>query len=429
MTERLLHFIWQFQYFNKSLLTTEQGETVYIAHHGQYNTNQGPDFSNAKIVIGKTTWAGNVELHLKSSDWHKHAHGGDKNYNNIILHVVWEHDEEIPDVNGNILPTLNLHTLVPKLLLERYEWLMLSQDFVPCQKQLPVLSELGWIAWKERVAIERLQRKSTQVLDMLKQANNHWEEVLWWILTRNFGIKVNADVFETIARSLPINTLAKHKNQVNQLEALLLGQAGLLQGTFTEDYPQLLQREYNFLRKKYKLSTTSVQPFFLRMRPANFPTLRLAQLAMLVYQSSHLFSKLKETQSLSVVKELLDVTANDYWHYHYQFDEPGDYKPKQLGSQMTDNIIINTLVPVLFAYGQYSKEESIKEKALQWLTEVAPEKNIITNGWKTFNVGSRNALESQALIELKNNYCNVKRCLECSVGNTLLKGVKRELIS
>ena len=422
MTERLLQFIWQFQYFNTASLTTEQGEVLQIINQGQFNTNQGPDFINGRILVGGTIWAGNIELHISSSDWHKHAHGGDKNYNNIILHVVWENDEEIIDGNGSVLPTLNLHSLVPKILLQRYEWLMLSQDFVPCQTQLPALSDLGWIAWKERLAIERLQHKSSQVLQLLAKANNHWEEVFWWMLARNFGIKVNADAFEHIAESLPIKIVAKHKNQIHQLEALFLGQAGLLQATFDEDYPKLLQREYVFLQKKYKLNPVSTTPFFLRMRPANFPTIRLAQLTMLVYQSSHLFSKIKETDNLFTIREFLNVTANDYWHYHYRFDEPAEFKPKQLGVQMTDNIIINTIVPILFAYGKYSKEEQYKEKALQWLAELASEKNVIINNWKTIGIAAKNAMESQALIELKNNYCNQKRCLECAVGNVLLKG-------
>ncbi len=421
MTERLLQFIWQFQYYNASSLCTEHAEPLSIIQGGTFNTHQGPDFTNARIIIDQTTWAGNIELHVKASDWNRHLHSEDPNYQNIILHVVWENDVEIMDANGTALPTLILQPLVSKLLLQQYEWLMLSQDFVPCQKQLPVLSHLGWIGWKERLAIERLQHKSAHVNMLLQQANNHWEEVLWWMLCRNYGIKVNSDIFESVGKSISINILAKHKNQIHQLEALLLGQAGLLAGTFNKSYPLLLQREYVFLQKKYLLQPVPVKPFFLRMRPANFPTIRLAQLAMLVHQSSHLFSKIKEIESLKNVLELLNVTANDYWHYHYKFDEESDYKPKQLGVQTTANIIINTIVPVLFAYGKYAKEEIYIEKALKWLEELHAEKNTIIDTWKSFEVSAKNALESQALIELKNNFCNQKRCLECAVGNILLK--------
>ncbi len=421
MNERLLQFIWQFQYYNKNDLQTERGERLTIIHPGQYNTHQGPDFLDAKITIDNTTWAGSIEIHIKSSDWKKHNHSEDKNYSNTILHVVWENDSDIHYKSGSEVPTLSLQNLVPKLLLDRYRKLMLHEAFVPCDTYLPFLDEMKWLAWKERLAIERLQRKSAVVLDMLTEANNHWEEVFWRMLARNFGMKVNADVFESIAKSLPVNILAKHKNQIHQLEGFLLGQAGLLEQDFNEDYPRLLKREYNFYKKKYQLNPVPVRPFFLRMRPANFPTIRLAQLAMLVNQSSHLFSKIKETDDVLAVKELLNVTANDYWHYHYKFDEAGEYHPKQLGKQMTENIIINTAIPVLFAYGLFNKEEVIKAKALQWLTELEAEKNTITKKWTTYQVQNNNALESQALLELKNNYCDLRRCLECSVGNAILK--------
>ena len=422
MTERLLQFIWQFQYFNKSELQTEQGELLTIIFPGKYNTHQGPDFLDAKVITGNTTWAGNIEIHIKSSDWTRHNHTADKNYSNIILHVVWEHATDISYENGSVLTTLSLQNLVPKLLLDRYSELMLREAFVPCEAYLPVFDEMKWTAWKERMAIERLQRKSASVLQLLKEANNHWEEVFWWMLARNFGAKVNADIFESIAKSLPVNILSKHKNQIHQLEGFLFGQAGLLDGDFSEEYPDLLKREYLFYQKKYGLKQVPVKPFFLRMRPANFPTVRLAQLAMLINQSSHLFSGIKETETVEGIKELLNVTANDYWHYHYLFNQPGEYHPKQLGKQMTENIIINTVIPVLFAYGLYNNEETIKDKALEWLTQLLPEKNAITKNWTSHHVSNKNALQSQALIELKNNYCNVRRCLECAVGNSILKG-------
>lgn len=422
MTERLLHFIWQFQYFNKSELYVEEGANLSIINPGQYNTNQGPDFLNAKILIGTTIWVGNIELHVASGDWLKHNHTGDQNYSNIILHVVWEYDIAIINKQGCVIPTLVLGNLVPKVLLQRYDVLMASQHFVPCENYLPVLTKISWLAWKERLAVERLQRKSTAVTSHLAIANNHWEEVFWQLLARNFGMKINADIFEGIAKTISVNILAKHKNQIHQLEALLLGQAGLLDGNFNEDYPKLLQREYHFLKKKYQLNTTSIKPYFLRMRPANFPTIRLAQLAMLIHGSSHLFSKTKEINDVREIIKLLNVTANDYWHYHYMVDEPGDYMPKQLGKQMIENVLINTIIPVLFAYGMYHSDESIKDKSLRWLSQLSPEKNSITNRWTSFNVTSMNALESQALIELKNNYCDVKRCLGCSVGNAVLKG-------
>lgn len=422
INERLLQFIWQFQHFNRSDLQTDTGEHLTIINPGRYNTHQGPDFLEAKVAIDKTILAGNIEIHINSSDWKKHNHESDKNYGNIVLHVVWQNDLKEFDEDHLALPTLTLQNLVPKLLIDRFKDLMRHTAFVPCDTYLPFLDEMKWLAWKERISVERMQRKSAFVIDLLGKANNHWEEVFWWMLARNFGIKVNADIFEAVAKSIQINILAKHKNQIHQLEALLLGQAGLLENNFEEDYPKLLKAEYLFYQKKYRLKQVPVKPFFLRMRPANFPTIRLAQLAMLVHNSAHLFSKIKETNSIDHVKELLNVTANDYWHYHYKLDEAGDYFPKQLGAQMVDNIVINTIVPVLFAYASITKDETIKDKAMRWLGELSPERNTITKRWGDLGVVNSNAMESQALIELKNNYCDLRLCLKCAVGNAILKG-------
>ncbi|HVX52134.1 MAG TPA: DUF2851 family protein, partial [Chitinophagaceae bacterium] len=351
MTERLLQFIWQFQYFNKQSLATTDGTPLHILSPGQFNSNQGPDFSEGKIKLGNTIWAGNIELHVKASDWLTHKHQADRNYQNIILHIVWQNDREIADATGTPLPTLELQPQVPVIMLEKYALLMQHTGFVPCENFLPALSGIAWFSWKERLAVERLMRKSKDVLFLLRQSNNHWEEVFWQMLAKNFGIPVNAEVFQNISKAVSINILARHKNQLHQLEALLLGLAGLLDDDFKEDYPQMLQKEYRYLAKKYVLQQVTLAPSFLRMRPANFPTLRLAQLAMLIHQSSHLFSRIKETQSISEVQEMFTVTANDYWHYHYVFDQPAPYTAKRLGRQMVNNIIINTVIPILFAYG------------------------------------------------------------------------------
>lgn len=416
MTERLLQFIWQFQYFNTTELTTTTGELIQIIFPGQYNTNQGPDFTDAKISIGKTTWAGTVELHIKTSDWTKHNHQQDKNYNNVILHVVWEDDR-----TGNAVPVLELKGRVSKILLHRYKELMNADSFIPCEKSIHSVREIVWKSWKDRLLAERLLRKAATVDNYLQQNNYHWEETFWWLLARNFGMKVNAEAFEAIARSVSVNLLAKHKSQLHQLEALLMGQAGLLEEKFTEEYPLLLQKEYRFLQSKYRLKPVSLPLHFLRMRPGNFPTIRLAQLTMLVYQSVHLFSKVKEVGPVKDIRQWFDVNANDYWHYHYRFDEASAFRKKKLGETMIDNIIINTITPVLFAYGSYHKEQQYKDKALQWLESTAAEANSITKGFQRMGVDNKSAFDSQALIELKNEYCSKRRCLDCGVGNAILK--------
>lgn len=307
------------------------------------------------------------------------------------------------------------------MLLEKYNGLMQSPAAIPCEKQLAGVDSLIWANWMQRLLVERLSEKSELFATQLAATNNHWEEVFWRMLAKNFGIKVNALAFEKIAASIPVNILAKHKNQIQQLEALLLGQANMLERQFEDDYCIMLQKEYYFLQKKYKLQPVNIGLHFLRMRPSNFPSVRLAQLAMLVHQSSHLFSKIIAGALLKEIRPLLDVTANDYWHYHYMPGEPSSFKKKKLGKQMVDNIIVNTIAPLLFAYGHYLNEQEYKAKALAWLEETAAEKNNITKIFASAGVQIKSAFGSQSLIQLKNKYCNSKRCLECAAGNNILK--------
>ena len=417
MTERLLQYIWQLQYFNQNELITADGESLSIIHPGIINTNQGPDFLNAKIKVNNTIWAGSIELHVLSSDWNSHQHSLDKNYANIILHVVWQND-----INLLVsFPVLELQSLVSKILLQQFDELMKAKSFIACETMISNVTPIIWVAWKERLLVERMQRKAAVILEYLRCNNNHWEETFWWLIARNFGNTVNADSFEKLARSLPIGILARHKNQIHQTEALLFGQAGLLEGDFQEDYPTLLQKEYRFFKKKYQLYSKPLPLYFLRMRPSNFPSLRLAQLSMLIHSSVHLFSIVKETILLDDVKKLLAVTANDYWHYHYVFDELSIYREKNIGKQMIHSVLINTIVPILFAYGHHYGETKYKERAMLWLEQIAEENNSITKGFTLLGIENKNAFDSQALIQLKNDYCNQKRCLECAVGNKLLR--------
>lgn len=421
MKEDLLQYIWQFQYFNTKELQTTSGEKIQIQFQGSHNSNQGPDFTGAKIKIGETLWAGNVELHVNSSDWNLHRHSTDGNFNNIILHVVWNHDTEITSSNNNKLPALELQDRTPKLLLDKYRELMKAAVFIPCENQVHEIKELTLTHWKQRLLAERLISKSERVLAILQETNFHWEETFWRLIAKNFGLTVNSTFFQKIAESLPVSILAKHKSSIHHLEALLFGQAGLLNKKFDEKYPAMLQKEFKFYKQKYKLQPVDGELFFLRMRPANFPTIRLAQLAILIHESEHLFSKTKEAKSAGEIKKMLDVTANDYWNYHYLFDEQTAFKKKTLGAQMINNIIINTVVPVLFAYGIHHDEKAYREKAISWLEDISAEKNRITKGFESLNFSNKNAFDSQALIQLKNEYCNKKLCLRCAIGNALLK--------
>jgi len=416
MTERLLQFIWQFQYYNMNDLLTADGEPLSVFSPGTYNTDQGPDFLNARIRIGKVIWSGSVELHLHTSDWNRHAHENDPHYNNVILHVVWKDDGP-----ANDLPVLELEHRISGLLLERYDRLLHSGEFIPCGNKIMTMEDPAWHRWKDQLVSERLLRKAEMAEIFLRQNNYHWAETFWWMLARSFGSRLNADFFESLAKSIPLSILARHKNQLHQLEALLLGQAGLLNGNWEDDYVILLQREYQFLQHKYGLIQVHGQPLFLRMRPVNFPTVRLAQLAMLIHQTSHLFARVKDAAGLKEIYQWLDVTANDYWHYHYRLGEAGSFKPKKVGSVMIESIIINTIIPVLHAYGHFYREQAMTERVLRWLTELPAESNSIIEGYAGLGITTLNAFDSQAMLELKNSYCNRMRCLDCAVGNTLLK--------
>ncbi|TCJ19178.1 DUF2851 family protein [Flaviaesturariibacter flavus] len=418
MTEKLLQFIWQHGYFHQGALRTPEGETVQLLHRGQLNTNEGPDFLEARLRVGNTLLAGSVELHLRTSDWDRHRHSADPNYRNVILHAVYVHDR--PAVNSQ-LPLVELQPHIPAMLLERYEGLMQNAGFIPCERELAAVPSLIWTGWKDRLLAERLMEKTRRVAALLEGCGQSWETVFWWLLARNFGMRVNADAFEEVARSLPVPLLLRHRGSIHQLEALLLGQANQLQRHFSEDYPKLLQREYRYLRQLHPLKPVHRALHFLRMRPPAFPTVRLAQLAMLLHRQEHLLERLLETESLEALLTAFDITANDYWHYHYRFDEESGFAPKHLGQSMAESIAVNTLVPVLFAWGQLRGDLRFKERALGWLQQLPAETNSILGRFAKLGVGADNAGDAQALLYLEKSYCAQRRCLECAAGNALLK--------
>lgn len=422
MTERLLQYIWGEQHFNSTHLQTISGDPVQIIEPGKWNQNQGPDFLEARIKIGDNIWVGSVELHLREDDWMKHGHSDDDNYRNVVLHVIWKQDIRTKGkVQQEIkLPTVELAPLVPKFLLERYsQWMELS-DFIPCRHSITSVHELVWESWKERLLVERMIRKTRRILELLNSNKVHWEETYWWMLARNFGNPVNSAAFEEMARSIPFTLLSKHRQHPVQLEALFLGQAGLLNGRFNDSYAQLLQKEYRYQRNKYQLRPICHPVHFLRMRPGNFPTVRLAQLAMLIHQNKFLFSMARDQPDLKALKDCFDVVANDYWHYHYRLDEESPFTIKRTGVEMINNLLINTVCPMLFAYGQYFDNGSAKQKALNWLLQLPAENNQVIRKFKEHGVQVREAFDSQALLEMKTQYCDARRCLECGIGRKLL---------
>lgn len=425
LPERFLHYIWQFQLFEHQELQTNDGEPIQIIHTGLLNHHSGPDFSDARIEIGKTLWAGHVEIHKKSSDWLQHQHQEDAAYDSVILHVVYEYDQPIYRQDGTIIPTLELKGKIAKNYIKKYWLLLQNQQWIPCQAQFKGVLEfpIRFSLWLDRLVIERLEQKTKPIHQLLEQNNNNWEQTFYQFLARGFGAKVNADTFEQLAKSIPLLVLSKHKNNLAQLETLLFGQAGLLEQDFEEEYPLALKKEYNFLQKKYKLTPLQASSWkFGRIRPANFPTIRIAQFAKLIQQSTHLFSKILAAATVKDIHELFSLKLQDYWLTHYQFDKETKQRNKSLGKNAIDLLLINTIIPFLFVYAKAKDDSSFQDKALNWLTQLPAEKNSLISNWEGLGLKIDSAQDSQALLQLKNVYCNEKRCLECTVGDLIMKG-------
>ncbi len=422
MRESFLHFLWRWRRFDAQNLTPTDGQALEIQHPGEWNDHAGPDFFNARLRIGDTTWAGNVEMHLRASEWLAHRHSDDAAYDNVVLHVVFEDDQPIARASGERIPCLELKGRIPAKILENYQRLEHERAWIPCQSFFKNIPDIVRLNWLDRLLVERLEQKTAAVAEMLAATENHWEEAFYRLLARNFGLKVNAEPFEALARSLPLLTLAKHKNDLKQVEALLFGQAGFLEETFKDEWPKALAQEYKFLKHKYDLAPMAASQWkFLRLRPANFPTVRLAQFAALVHQSAHLFSKILEAKNLRELENLFDVQPGDYWLTHFQFDKPSVKRPKHLGRDFVHLLIINAIAPFLFHYGKTREQEEFQKRALRLLEELPPEANAIVDGWADLGVSAKNAYQTQALIHLKTRYCDAKRCLECAIGNAILK--------
>ncbi|BAU55858.1 DUF2851 family protein [Mucilaginibacter gotjawali] len=422
--EDFLHYIWKFRLFDRDRLQTGDGEALEIFSPGLHNSDSGPDFQNARIRIGDTVWAGNIEVHLSSSDWKKHGHAADNAYGNIILHVVYKDDIPLVLPDGRRVPTLELQNRIPDELYSRYHQLIFGeQTIIPCEASIGAVDSLTLHNWLTRVLVERLEKKSVAVTAALALNRGDWEETFYQFLAANFGFKINALPFELLAKSLPQNILAKHKNNPMQIEALVFGQAGFLGEDFKDEYPLKLKEEYGFLQKKYKLAPVETHLWkFMRLRPANFPTIRLAQFAALIIRSNHLFSKLLEIKDVKVLKALFtDIKVNPYWEDHYRFDIASPRSSKNIGEASVDILLLNTMALFLFSYGKYNQQQHFINRSLQLLEHLPCENNKIITDFSNLGVKIKTAFESQALIELKNNYCNYKKCLHCGVGNKILK--------
>lgn len=421
MKEDFLHYLWKFKKFNTSNLETFNREKITIVHSGQYLQLAGPDFFNAQIVIGDQKWAGNVEIHLKSSDWYVHHHERDEAYDSVILHVVWEHDAEIFRKNNTEIPVLELKYYVSKDTLENYQALIMPKSWIFCEKQLQEINAFTFENWKERLYLERLERKSVPIHDLYKALNKDWEAVLFCLLAKNFGLNTNGEGFLKIATSIPFNVMRKESAEVENIEALLFGTSGLLDVDKEDNYFKDLKFRYFYLLHKYQLEKVTIAPLqFFKHRPDNFPTIRLSQFAHLYFNQHNLFSKLMTVKKAKEIYGILDVGVSPYWQNHYQFDKESPKKKKQLSKSFIDLIMINTIIPIQFAYYENQNKE-VYEDLIELSNEIAPEKNAIVEKFSFFGIKSENAFSSQAMLQLKNEYCNKCKCLECAIGTELLK--------
>lgn len=415
-----MQYLWKNVLFNPVGLQTTEREPVTVVHPGWLNTHSGPDFTDARVRIGDTVWAGNVEVHLKTSDWHKHRHSGNPVYHNIILHVVFEDDEPLA---GMSFPTLELKAYLDQAVISRYTGLMQLQQPIACSGQLQAVPDIIWDNWLDRLLAERLEARLDEWHLLWLQSGKDWRALLYYRLAANFGFHVNREAFLELALSLPLNILVRHRSNLLQTEALLLGQAGFLGGDRPDEYMAALETEYHFLRRKYQLIPMFAHRWrFLRLRPSNFPTVRIAQFAMLVHRSLDLFARMMEVRSEAEILPMLDVQASPYWDDHYRPGEPAREKMvKQLGKEAACSIMINTVAPMQYLYARLEGKHSLHEDSLGLLQSLKPENNAVIRTWAEHGVTAGNAARSQALLQLFRAYCSAKECLNCAVGSRLIR--------
>ncbi len=423
MKEDFLHYLWKYKKFDISNLKTTKNESIILQKIGIHNIeNSGPDFFDTRLIIGEQKWVGNVEIHIKSSDWYAHNHEIDSNYDNVILHVVWEDDMDVFRKNNTIIPTLQLKDYVSPGLINNYQNLFQEskKSQISCEKQLPDVSGFILENWQERLYLERLEQKSTLIAELLQKTANDWEATLFLLLAKNFGLKVNGDAFLSIADSINFSVVRKNSDSIYKLEALFFGQSGLLQNDSSSEYSIMLKREYQFLKTKFKLDTSGCLPVqFFRLRPPNFPTIRLAQLAMLYFKNTQLFADSIQINSLEKLYKLFTVETSEFWQEHYTFDKVSTKRKKKITKSFIDLILINTIIPLRFLYAK-TLGKNIEEEIFELINQLPSEHNHITKYFLSSNINIKNAMHSQAMIQLKKEYCDQKACLQCAIGNFLL---------
>ncbi len=423
MREDLLHFVWKYKGLPTDNLKTSGNDSISVVDSGVQNFLSGPDFFNAKIQIGSQLWAGNVEVHIKSSDWYRHNHEKDTSYNNVILHVVWEDDVPVFRSNNEVIPTLQLKDYISPILLNSYQTLLNQKKkrFINCEKDLKDIDNFLWKHWLERLYFERLEQKSELVLHLLKESKNDWEKVTFALLFKNFGSNINGDSFLSIANRIDISVIRKLQHDPFQLESLFFGMAGLLEDeTIHDSYYLALEKEYHYLKRKFGLDSTTVQkPDFFKLRPPNFPTIRLSQLANLLSLQKNIFSKIIEINTLKDVHNLFKVAASPYWETHFNFGKISKGSKKGISKNFIDILTINTIIPLKFCYHKHLGKD-INEEIIEILQYIKREHNSLIVNYESFGAIISDAKDSQACITLYNTYCKQNKCLQCAIGKELL---------
>ena len=421
--EDLLHYIWQLKRFDQLDLKTTDGDLIEIIHFGYPNIDAGPDFLEATIKRNGTLWYGQIEIHVKSSDWMAHQHQTDPRYNNVILHVVYEADQEILDHNKQVIPCLVLKNRIDPSIIKKYHQLQASTYIIPCEKLLPLINNDRIPILLESLLASRFEERSKVHQTILEALNGDWEAMFYRLLSRAMGLRVNGQAFEKLTSILPLKLLHKNRENIVQLEALFFGQAGFLLAEPQDAYTQSIRREYQFLQKKYRLKAMdSIHWKFSRMRPSAFPSIRLAQLAAIYHEHASLFYQVKEARDVNDISRLFLVSASKYWDTHYRLGVPSPKESKKsLGRAKIEVLLINAVVPILFLFGKLYNEYAYCEKAIHFMSQISPELNHLTRQMATLGFPNQHAGHSQALIELKKNFCQAKRCLSCSIGHQILK--------
>jgi hypothetical protein len=424
MQEEFLHFIFKNRLWENDSLQLINGEELEIQDTGLHNFDSGPDFFNARIKTGDTVWVGNVEIHVNSSDWYKHNHHKDFAYNNVILHVVYNYDKPVILSGGDDIPTWEIR--FPHTLFNKFSELKINPNPVPCHDYIELASNFKTSLWFDRMAAERLQIKAERISNLLQRNNDDFEQAFYQSLARSFGFGINSDPFEQLSFSMPLSVLRKYHDNIFKTEALLFGQSGLLEEAITDNYVIALKKEYTFLRTKHNLSPLPGGIWKKsRLRPGNFPQVRIAQFAALMTGFQGLFSSVFEEKQLSESQRFFNTDISEYWHTHYLFGKPVDKAKTGFGIQAFHIIAINTIAPFAFYYFNYYKKTNDAGKVTDWLCSLKAEDNRETRVWKIVNITADNAYESQALINLKKNYCDVHKCLDCAIGNEILKELNK----